>query len=134
MNQVMRGNSGRVWVNNQKLMMLSGFEAKITGEYEEMDIAEVWGKVQSYQGFSGAGTIKKKKMDNDLAKTIAEGFATGIMPDIKIVGELDDTGNSNAIRVEFTGVTFDEVMLLGFEPKKGVEEEFPFKFESFAFL
>lgn len=134
MKQPMRGTYGRVWVNNEKLMMLSSFEGKVTGEYEDMDVAEEMGKIRSLVGWEGAGTLKYKKMDNDLAKTIAEGFRTGVLPDIKIVGELDDPGNSNATRVEFTGVTFDEVTLLAFEAKKVIEEEIPFKFSGYAYL
>lgn len=134
MNQVLRGTYGRVWINNDKLGQLQTFEAKVKGEYEDFDIAEKMGKERALVGYEGEGSIKFKKIDSKLAKTIAMSFKTGVLPDIKIIAELDDPGNTNVQRVEILGVTFDEAALLAFETKKTIDEEISFKFSDFNYL
>lgn len=133
-NRVINGTFGRVWVDDELMGNCSSFEAKITGNYETINIAGKLGEAQKYLGFSGAGSMTMKKIDSSLVKKIADGYRTGELPEIKIVALLEDPASYGKERVALYGVTFDETTLSKFEVKAPIEEEFPFKFEDYEFL
>lgn len=132
-NRIMNGTFGDIWVNNIKWVDLKSFEAKATAEYEDVNIQGKLGKGRKYMGYEGAGSITCHKVYSRGARLIADGFKTGIMPDIKIISKLDDPAAFGAERVVYSGVTFDEVTLAKFESKSLGEEELPFKFESYEY-
>ena len=74
------------------------------------------------------------KVDSKIAKTIADGIRSGVLPDIKFVGKLEDPSTAGAERVEFLEVTIDELMLMKFENKTMLEQEVPFKFADYNFI
>jgi hypothetical protein len=53
------------------------------------------------------------------------------MPDIKLISSLTDAATGKSEKTSIEGVTITEFMLAGFENKKMIEEEFPFKFGDF---
>ena len=110
------------------------FEAKVSMTYEEVNFAGDLGTHQRYMGYTGEGTIVLHKVDSKIAKKIAEGIRTGILPDIKYVGKLEDPTALGAERVEFLEVTIDELMLLKFANKEILEMEVPFKFADFNYI
>ena len=133
-NKILRGSFGAVWLNNEELGTVKSFEAKITMEYEDVDIAGKLGKHRRYMGFTGEGTMTLHKIDSAIAKMLHEGIKRGNLPDIKLVGKLEDPTGYGAERVEFTEVTISEVMALKFANKELREEEVPFAFASYRFI
>lgn len=131
-NEVMNGTFGKVWINGQKFANIKSFEAKLTFDWEEVDIAEDTGKHQKYMGYQGEGTMTFHKVDSAVLKLVQEDIKAGKMPDIMIVGSLADPAALGAERVQLDEVTLDELMLLKFEMKTVGEEEVPFKFASFT--
>ncbi len=133
-NEVISGSHGRAWLNGELWANAISFEAKITGDYEEFDVAGIPGKCKKLQGFSGAGTVQTMKIDSRQAKLLAEGFKSGVMPECKIVARVADPNSTGQERVEFLGVTFDELLLISFELKKNIVEDIPFSFNDFNYL
>lgn len=133
-NKILRGTFGAVWLNNEELGAAKSFEAKITLEYEDIDIAGDLGKHKRYIGFTGEGTMTLHKIDSSIAELLHEGIRTGDIPDIKLVGKLEDPTGYGAERVEFTGVTINEVMALKWANKEIREEEVPFSFSGYRFI
>jgi len=133
-NKIMSGTFGSVWVNNEKYIEVKAFEAKATGNYEDVKLSGKLGTSRKYMGFEGAGTMTLHKVYSRGAKLIADAFRTGIMPEIKMISKLDDPAAFGAERVKYSNVTFDEVTLAKFENGTPGEEELPFKFEDFEFI
>lgn len=133
-NNIIRGTYGRVWMNGELLAEAKSFEAKATMTYEEVNLAGDLGTHQRYMGYSGEGTMVLHKVDSKIAREIADGIRTGVLPDIKFVGKLEDPTALGAERVEFIEVTMDELMLLKFENKALLEQEVPFKFADFNYI
>lgn len=133
-NNIIRGTYGRVWMNGELLAEAKSFEGKATMNFEEVNLAGDLGTHQRYMGYAGEGTMVLHKVDSKIAKTIAEGIRTGILPDIKFVGKLEDPTALGAERVEFLEVSIDELMLLKFENKAILELEVPFKFADFNYI
>lgn len=133
-NKVINGTFGRLWWDGELLAECKKFEAKVTGVYESVNIAEELGERQKYMGFTGAGTAVLSKIDSVVARKAAEGFKTGKMPEFKLVGRLSDPNSDGQEAVELIDVTLDEMMLIQFEVKALSETEIPFKFADFNYL
>lgn len=133
-NKVINGTFGRLWMNGELYSNVKSFEAKATFNYEEVNMADDLATYQKYMGYAGSGTTVLHKIDSHVAKLIADGIESGVMPEISLVGRLADPASYGAERVEFTGVTFDEITLLKFANKEIQEEEVPFKFAKFKYL
>lgn len=133
-NQVLNGTYGTVWINGNLAANIKKFEAKLTLNYEQVDIANDPGEHQKFMGYSGAGTMTFNKVDSSIVAMMYEDILKGKIPEIMMVGKLGDPQSIGAERVQFNEVTIDEIMLLNFEQKTVMEEEVPFKFASFKML
>lgn len=130
-NQIIRGTYGRVWIDGELFANVKSFEAKLTLNYEEVDLSNDLGKHQRYMGFTGEGTMTLHKVNSKIFAKLAKAIKSGEMPEISIVGKLEDPTALGAERVSFTEVTIDEVMALKFENATIGEEEVPFKFADY---
>lgn len=133
-NKIIRGSYGRIWMNGELLAEAKSFEGKVSLTYEEAVFGGDLGTHQRYMGYAGEGTMVLHKVDSKIAKTIADGIRSGVLPDIKFVGKLEDPSTAGAERVEFLEVTIDELMLMKFENKTMLEQEVPFKFADYNFI
>ena len=133
-NKIINGKFGRIWVNGELWAECKAFEAKVTGEWEDVTFCEDLGTHRKYLGFNGEGTLTLHKIYSRGSKLLADAFKTGNMPDIKIVGKLADPSAYGAERVELIEVTFDEFTLLKFEDKAIGEEELSFKFADYNLI
>ena len=133
-NKIIRGSFGAVWFDGQEVGSVKSFEAKITLDYEDVDIMGDLGKHKRDMGYSGEGTMTLHKIDSSIAKLIGDAIKSGNMPDFTIVAKLDDPSAYDAERVELTGVTINELMALKFENKSLREEEVPFSFSHYRFI
>ena len=130
-NQIIRGTFGRVWIDGELFANVKSFEAKLTLNYEEVDLSNDLGKHQRYMGFTGEGTMTLHKINSKIFAKLAKAIKSGDMPEISVVGKLEDPTALGAERVSFTEVTIDEVMALKFENATIGEEEVPFKFTDY---
>lgn len=130
-NQIIRGTYGRVWIDGELFANVKSFEAKLTLNYEEIDLSNDLGKHQRYMGFTGEGTMTLHKVNSKIFAKLAKAIKSGEMPEISIVGKLEDPTALGAERVSFTEVTIDEVMALKYENATIGEEEVPFKFADY---
>lgn len=133
-NKILRGTYGAVWINGDEFANVKSFEAKITLEYEDVDIVGHLGKHKRYMGFSGEGTMTLHKFDSSIIKLLEKAITNGDTPEIKIIAKLDDPSAYGSERVELSGVTINEIMALKFANKELREEEVPFAFSDFRFI
>lgn len=133
-NEVINGTYGAVWVNGNKFANVKQFESKLTFNWEEVNIAGDPSTHQKYMGYSGEGTMTFHKVDSSILSLIIKDLKLGKMPEIMMVGKVDDPASLGAERIQFNEVTFDEISLLKFENKSLGEEEVPFKFSTFEAL
>lgn len=133
-NKILRGIFGRLWVNDRLMAHLKSFECKVTGSYETVDVNGELCEQQRFVGYGISGTMVLHKVDSGVARLVAEGYQSGVMPTIKFVARLDDPSISGSERVEIYNVTFDEFMMIQFENKAIGEESVPFKAGGFKYL
>lgn len=133
-NRQINGTFGSVWVNGEKWMDVESFEAKVTLNFEDVNMAEDLATHKKYTGWTGEGSLTVKKVYSRGASLMANAAKTGEIPDISIVGKLADPSAYGAERVSISEVTFNEFMLLKFEQKTLMTEELPFNFADYDLI
>ena len=133
-NRVMHGNGGYAWWQGKQLATLQSVEAKVSGDFEEINVCGDPATYAIYNGYSGEGTLTWLKVDSTVLEELAEAYQTGIMPEISIVTAQKQRGTSKVERVAYSDITITEFMLAKFEKKAMTEEEVPFKFGNFEVL
>ena len=132
--RILKGNTGNVWFNGQLLATVKKIEAKVKGEFEDDNFCGDNATYSIYNGWSGEGTLTMQKIDSTIWKLVAEAYKSGVMPTIKIITSLTDVSTNQSERASIENITITEFTLVGFEAKKLVEEEFPFKFSNYNIL
>lgn len=133
-NRVINGTYGSVWVNNEKWLDIEEFEAKVTIDYEDVNMAEDPATHKKQTGWSGEGNLKLKKVYSRGARLLAEAVKKGMTPDVNIVGKLADPDAFGSERVAINEVTFNEFMLMQFAQKTIGSEELPFNFADYDLI
>ena len=133
-NRVLHSNQGNMWFNGQRLSTLQSVEAKVTGDFEEVNNCGDPATYRIYNGYSGEGTFTMLKIDSEVLKLLADAFQTGEMPTMTIITALEQKGTNKVERIAYRDVTIDEMYLAKFEKKSKIEEEVPFKFGHFEVL
>lgn len=133
-NRVINGTYGSVWVNNEKWLDVEEFEAKVTIDYEDVNMAEDLATHKKMVGWTGEGNLKVKKVYSRGANLLAEAVKKGSIPDINMVGKLADPDAFGTERIAINEVTFSEFMLLQFAQKTIGSEELPFSFADYDLI
>lgn len=133
-NEIMNGSGGFIWWNGRNIAVVRSFEAKITGEFEDIELCGDNATYSMYNGYSGEGTLVLLKINSDILKEAAEAYQSGVMPEISIVSAHQQRGTNKVERIAFLDVMIKELMLAKFEKKAMTEEEIPFSFGNFEVL
>lgn len=133
-NNIINGTFGAVWLDGEKLADVDSFEAKITINYEDVNMAEDLATHKKMTGWSGEGTLTLKKVYSTGASLLGEKLKEGTMPTFTIVGKLADPDAYGSERVALSEVTFNEFILMKFEQKSLGTEELPFAFADFDLI
>ena len=132
--KVLHGSCSEVYINGVREELATKIEAKVTGDFEDGTFCGEYGTFPIYNGYAVEGTLTGKKSDSSLEVAIAEGYRTGVMPDIVLMTSLTQPSTRKVERWSISGVVFTEVALANIEAKKAVEREMPFKAEKWKNL
>lgn len=132
--QIMHGHGGHMWFNDKKITTLQKVEAKVVGNWEEIQACGDTATYRIYNGYSGEGSFSFLKMDSDVMQYIAEGFLSGDIPETRLITKQKVPNSNKEERVAYMDVTFDEATLAAFEKNAITETEVPFKFGRFEVL
>lgn len=133
-NRILSGSNGNVWLNGKLLAQVKSIEAKMTGNFEEVNFVGEYATYHAYTGWTGEGTLVMQKIDSTVLSLMKDAFKTGVMPEIKIISQLKDSSTGRSERVAMSNVSITEFMLAKLENKALVEEEIPFKFSDYEVL
>lgn len=133
-NKIILGTFGKVYVNNKRIANIKSFELKASMNYEEIDVNGNLIKQYKYTGSSLAGTMEVHKVDSYNINLVKDAIKTGVMPDIKIVGELTDPNIDGDEAIEITNVYLDEATLLAFTNGEVRDESTAFRAGGYNYL
>lgn len=133
-NKIILGTFGRVFINNKRIANIKSFELKASMNYEEIDVNGNLIKQYKYTGSSLAGAMEVHKVDSYNINLVKDAIKTGIMPDIKIVGELSDPNIDGDEAIEITNVYLDEATLLAFTNGEVRDESTAFRAGGYNYI
>lgn len=127
-NDILTGSDGRVWWNGKLLASVTKFEAKVSGDFEDIGVCGDNATYSMYNGWAGSGSMTLYKIDTEIADQMIDAYNSGVMPDIEIVTSLTNRRTKASARYQISGVAITEFIIAAFEAKKQVEEDIPFNF------
>ncbi len=127
--QVINGSFGEAWVDGDYLAEVTGVEAKIDIEYEDIDRPRKLGKGKKMIGYEGAGTLKFNKVTSRFIKLISDNLKAGRQVSVTIITKLDDPGALGAERVALKNCTFNDLTLANWESKTAGKQETAFNYD-----
>lgn len=133
-NRQINGTFGSIWVNNEKWLDVQEFEAKVTLNFEDVNMAEDLATHKKITGWEGEGTLTVKKVYSRGSSLMANAVKEGSMPDISIVGKLADPDAFGSERIALNDITFNEFTLMAFTQKELATEELPFNFADYELI
>lgn len=133
-NKIILGTFGRVFINNKRIANIKSFELKASMDYEEIDVNGNLIKQYKYKGSSLTGTMEVHKVDSYNINLVKDAIKTGVMPDIKIVGELSDPNIDGDEAIEITPVYLDEATLLAFTNGEVRDESTAFRAGGYNYI
>lgn len=131
---VINGTFGEVWFDDELLAEQKGLQAKIEFTKEDVNLPRKLGKSTKIVGWEGKGTLRLYKVNSRIALKVQQFVKKGKDVRFTIVSKLDDPDSYGAERVVIKGVSFDDLTLVDFEPKKVLEVELPFTFDDYDFI
>ena len=132
--QVINGSWGEVWLENEYMAEITGFEAKIDIEYEDINRPRKLGKGKKMIGYEGTGSLKFHKVTSRFIRLISERLKEGRQISVTIISKLDDPDSLGAERVVIKNATFNDLTLANWEAKTKGEGESPFNFDDWDLL
>ncbi len=131
---VINGSYGEIWVEGDYMAEVTGFEAKIAIEYEDINRPRKLGKAKKMIGYEGTGSLKFHKVTSRFIKLVSDSLKSGKQVSVTIISKLDDPDALGAERVVVKNATFNDLTLANWEAKKAGEEESAFNFDDWDLL
>ena len=128
------GTFGKLYVNNVRIAEIQSFELKFNANYEDVLVNGNLITQYKYTGGTLTGTMEVHKVNSFNINLVKDAFKTGVMPDIKFVGELSDPNVNGDEAIEVTGVLFDEATLLAFTNGEVRSESTAFRAGDYNYL
>lgn len=132
--KTLNGTFGELWIDDYYLAEVTGMQAKVTIEKEEVNQVGKLAKGYKITGLDCKGTIKLNKVTSYFINLLGANAQKGKTTVCTIISKLADPDSEGTERVKLTGVTFDELTLADWEAKKLGEETVPFTFTGWEML
>lgn len=131
---VINGTFGEVWVDDEKFAEQKGLQAKINFTKENVAQAGKMSTGTKVTGWDGKGSLKLHKVNTRVANRVRQLVKEGRDVRFTIISKLADPDALGSERVVIRQVSFDDLTLVDFEPKKILEVDMPFTFSDYDFL
>lgn len=131
-NETINGTDGRLWINDTPCATIQSFTFHQTNVFEDVPQAGQLSKPRRIVGVELSGTINKYKVDNTMVGLMQD-YKNGNMPEIKLIGLMQNPATGMMQRAVIKGVTFGEMDLMNFEQKTVAKEEIPFEAEDYYY-
>lgn len=123
---MLKGNDQKIYFDGELLATLTQAEAKISLDYEDIEVCGSYATEHEYVGYSIEGTITRKKTDSRVLAKVHLAIQNGNMPEFVITGVNLSAANGRNESVTIQNAQITEVALLNAEAKTVIEEEIPF--------
>lgn len=133
-NKILLGTYGKCFINNVRMANIKNFELKANLQYEDVLVSGELITQSKYKGATLTGTVSLHKTDSFAINLLKDCIKTGVMPSIKIVGELADPNVDGSEAVEIYNVMFDDATLMSFANGEVREESMAFRAGGYNYI
>ena len=133
-NKVLLGTYGKLFINNLRMANVKNFELKANLQYEDILVNGQLITQSKYKGATLTGTASFHKVDSYNINLLKDSIKSGVMPSIKIVGELSDPNVDGDEAVEILNVMFDDATLMAFANGEVREESTAFRAGDYNYI
>lgn len=127
--QVINGTYGEAWVNDDYMSSVTGVEAVIEFDYEDVNKPRKLSTGKKMIGWEGSGSLSFNKTTSRFIRLIGDNLREGKQTPVDIIVKLDDPDAIGAERVALKNVLFEDLTLANWEAKSIGESEAPFFFD-----
>lgn len=127
--QVINGSFGEAWVDSDYAADVTGVEAVIDINYEDVNRPRKLSTGKKMTGWEGSGTLSFNKTTSRFIKLLGDNLKNGKQTAVNVITKLDDPDSLGAERVVLKNVVFENLTLANWEAKALGEEEAPFFFD-----
>lgn len=127
--QVINGSYGEAWVDSDYMADVTGVEAVIDFDYEDINRPRKLSTAKKLIGWNGSGSLKFNKTNSRFIRLVGDNLREGRQTEVDIITKLDDPDSLGAERVVLKNVVFENLTLANWEAKTGGESEAPFFFD-----
>lgn len=127
--QVINGTFGEAWVDSDYMAEITGMEAVIDIEYEDVNRPRRLGTGKKMIGFAGTGTLNFNKVSSRFINLVSEKLKNGQQVSVNIISKLDDPDALGAERIAIKNATFTNLTLANWEAKAMGQHDAPFEFD-----
>lgn len=127
--QVINGTYGEAWVDSDYMADVTGVEATIDIDYEDINRPRKLSTGKKMIGWSGTGSLKFNKTTSRFIRLVGDNLRAGRQTAVDVITKLDDPDAIGAERVVLKNVVFENLTLANWEAKTAGEGEAPFFFD-----
>lgn len=127
--QVINGSFGEAWVDSDYMADVTGVEAVIDFDYEDINRPRKLSTAKKLIGWNGSGSLKFNKTNSRFIRLVGDNLREGRQTEVEIITKLDDPDSIGAERVVLKNVVFENLTLANWEAKTAGESEAPFFFD-----
>lgn len=127
--QVINGSFGEAWVNSDYMADVTGVEAVIDIDFEDINQPRKLSTGKKMIGWQGSGSLKFNKTTSRFIKMLGEDLRAGRQTEVDIITKLDDPDSIGAERIVLKNVTFENLTIANWEAKTAGNDEAPFFFD-----
>lgn len=127
--QVINGSFGEAWVDSDYMADVTGVEAVIDFDYEDINRPRKLSTAKKLIGWNGSGSLKFNKTNSRFIRLVGDNLREGRQTEVDIITKLDDPDSIGAERVVLKNVVFENLTLANWEAKTAGESEAPFFFD-----
>lgn len=132
--QTINGSWGEIWLNGDYMAEITGFEATIEIEYEDVNRPRRLGTGKKMTGYTGTGSLSFNKVTSRFIKLVSDMLKSGRQVSVTIISKLDDPDALGAERIAIKNATFTNLTLANWEAKAVGQHESPFDFDDWEAL
>lgn len=133
-NSVILGSWGKLYINNVRCAEIKSFELKANLQYEDVLVNGNLITQSKYKGATLTGTLVLHKINSANINLVKDSIKSGVMPNIKFLGELSDPNTNGDEAVEVLNVMLDEATLMSFANGEVREESTAFRAGDYNYI
>lgn len=133
-NQVINGSYGEVWVDDTEIASVTGLEAVIEIDYEDINVPRKLSTGKKMIGWSGSGSLSFNKVSSFHITRMSRDLKEGKQTYANIITKVDDPDALGAERIALKNVVFEGLTLANWESKAVIAEEVSFFFDDYQLL